>query len=87
MSMEQYLNKYETGRDKWKRMAYDVFPVKTIIPALIEHVKHQLKECVYTTESLARTMDFKHGINLGGVEAIHQIEPVQPSRKGPGCCH
>jgi hypothetical protein len=42
---------------------------------------------VYTAKSLARAMDLKHGINLGGIDAIHQIEPVQPSRKGPGCCH
>jgi hypothetical protein len=45
MSMEQYLNKYETGRGKWKRIAYDVFLVKTLRPALIEHVKRHLKEC------------------------------------------
>jgi hypothetical protein len=81
MSMEQYLNKYETWRGKWKRMAYDVFLVKTLRPASIEHVKYHLKECVYTAESLTRTMDLKHGINLCGIDATQQIEPVQPSRK------
>jgi hypothetical protein len=82
MSREQYLNKYEIGRGKWKRMAYDVFLVKTLRPALIVHVKHHLKECVYAAESLAHTMDLKHGINLGVIDAIHQIEPVQTRRKG-----
>jgi hypothetical protein len=85
--MEQYLNKYETERGKWKRKAYGVFLVKTLRPTLIEHVKHYLKECVYTAESLARTMDLKHGINLGGIDAILQIEPAQPSRKWRGCCN
>jgi hypothetical protein len=87
MSMESYLNKYETGRGKWKRMAYDVFLVKTLRPALIAHLKHQLKECVYAAESLARTMDLKHGINLGWIDAIRQIDPAQTRRKGRGCCH
>jgi hypothetical protein len=85
--MEQYLNKNETGHGNWKRVAYDVVLVKTIRPALIEHVKHHLKECVYVAKSLARTMDLKHGINLGGIDAIHQREPVKLSHKGRGCCH
>jgi hypothetical protein len=87
MSMEQYLNKYETGRGKWKRMAYDVFLVKTLRPALIAHGKYHLKECAYTAESLARTMDLKHGINLVGIDTIRQIEPIQQRRKGRGCRH
>jgi hypothetical protein len=87
MSMEQYLNKYDTGRGKWKHVAYDIFLVKTLMPALIVYVKHHLKECVYTVESLARTMDLKHGINLGGIDAICQIEPIQPRRKGRGYHH
>jgi predicted mannosyl-3-phosphoglycerate phosphatase (HAD superfamily) len=46
VSIEQYVNKYKTGRRKWKRMTYDVFLVKTLRPALIAHVKHHVKECV-----------------------------------------
>jgi hypothetical protein len=87
MSMEQYLNKYETGHGEWKRMAYDIFLVNMLIPSLIVHVKHHLEECVYTVEYLARTMYLKHDINLGGINAIRQIEPVQPRRKGRGCRH
>jgi hypothetical protein len=87
MSMEQYFNTYETGSGKCKIMAYDVFLVKTLRPSLIAHVKHHLKECVYTAKYLACAMDLKHGIDLGGIDAIRQIESVQPRRKGRGCRH
>jgi hypothetical protein len=63
-SMVKYLNKYDTGCGKWKSMEFNGCPVKQLLTALIEHVKHNLKECVYTVKSLASEMDLKHGINL-----------------------
>jgi hypothetical protein len=82
MSIGQYLNKYDSGRGKWKKMAYKIFEHTHLQPALIEHVKHHLKHCVYTCESLARVMDLKHGINLSGINAIRMIEPVCKPKKG-----
>jgi hypothetical protein len=76
MSIGQYLNKYDSGRGKWKKMAYKIFEHTHLQPALIEHVKNHMKHCVYTCESLARVMDLKHGINLSGINAIRMIEPV-----------
>jgi hypothetical protein len=70
MSIGQYLNKYDSGKGKWKKMAYKIFEHTHLQPALIEDVNHHLKHCMYTCESIARVMDLKHDINMSGINAI-----------------
>jgi hypothetical protein len=65
-----------SGCGKWRSMVHTAFLVKQLRPALNEHVAHHLKECVYTIKSLACIMDLKHGINLSGIDALHQIERI-----------
>jgi hypothetical protein len=81
MSIGQYLDKYGSGRGKWKKMAYKIFEHTHLQPALIDQVKHHLKHCVYTCESLAQVMDLMHGINLSGITAIQMIEPVHKPKR------
>jgi hypothetical protein len=44
MGVKQYLDKFKTGRGKWKEMSYEIFFLWELNMALIKHVKTNLHE-------------------------------------------
>jgi hypothetical protein len=83
MDIKQNLHKYKRVNGKWKKLAFSIFFVKQLRPALIGHVKTHLRENVWTCESLSRTMDLRHGINLSGVDALRGMDPIRNRKNGP----
>jgi hypothetical protein len=56
--------------------------VQELNAALIEHMKTHLRENVWTCESIARTMDLRHVINLSGIDALHGMDPLRHRKNG-----
>jgi hypothetical protein len=82
MDIKQYLHKYKRGNGKSKKLASSIFLVKELRLALVGHVKTHLRENFWTCESISRTTDLHHGINLSGFDALRGMDPIRNRKNG-----
>jgi hypothetical protein len=70
----RYINAFCKGRGKWAQHAKHISNMTRLRYLLIGFVVVFLGETLFTRKNGAQAVDMNHGLNLGGIEVIRNME-------------
>jgi hypothetical protein len=78
----RYINAFCKGRGKWAQHAKDILNMTPLRYLLIGFVIVFLRETLFTKKKWAQAVDVNHGLNLGGIEVIRNMEGTKKGAMG-----
>jgi hypothetical protein len=77
-----HVNAFVRGQGKWVQHAKDLLNMHPLWHILSGLVVVLLRETLFTKKKWARAVDMNHGLNLGGIEVIREMEGNTKGCKG-----
>jgi hypothetical protein len=78
----RYINAFCKGRGKWAQHAKDILNMTPLRYLLIGFVIVFLRDSLFTKEKWAHAIELNHGLNLGGIEVIRNMEGTKKGAMG-----